>query len=156
MTYSSNIRAETLKRVDEEWQQFVDVAKGVPQDEQFLPSALGQWTARDLLIHIAAWDDELVKQVESYRSTGEKTAYGDSEAIDSLNQARVDEKLGLSLGQVWETLIKSHQNLLRFLQRLPEETFIPGSYTGDHIAIDLLGHYREHREDLKRWQTARR
>ena len=156
MTESNNVRAETLKRIDEEWQQFVDVAKGLSPNAQLLPSAVGRWTVRDVLIHMAAWDDELMKQVERYRSTGEKTDYGDGEAVDRLNQAQVDEKLGLSLDRVWETLQASHQELLQLLHGLPEETFVPGTYTSDQIAIESLGHYREHREDLERWRAARR
>ncbi len=156
MTEGSSERAETLKRIDEEWRQFVDVAKGFSSNEQLLPNAMGHWTVRDVLIHMAAWDDELMKQVERYRGTGEKTDYGDGKVIDRLNQAQVDEKLGLSLEQVWETFNASHQELFQLLHRLPEESFVPGTYTSDQIAIESLGHYREHREDLERWQAARR
>ena len=100
--------------------------------------------------------DALSKQVERYRSSGQTTDYGDGEAVDRLNQAQVDEKLGLSQDQVWETLHASHQVLVQLLYRLPKETFVPGTYTGDQIAIESLGHYREHREDLELWQAARR
>jgi hypothetical protein len=155
MTENNNGQAETLRRIDEEWQQFVAVASGFSPNEQLLPNALGHWTVRDVLLHIAAWDDELMKQVEHYRSTGEKIDYGDGEAVDRLNQAQVNEKLGLSLDQVWETLHASHQELLQRLHRFPEETFVPGTYTSDQIAMESLGHYRDHREDLERWRAAR-
>ena len=56
MTESNNQRTETLKRIDEEWRQFVDVAKRFSPEELILPNAVAHWTVRDLLIHMAAWD----------------------------------------------------------------------------------------------------
>ena len=34
-----------------------------------------------------------------------------------------------------------------------DEAFTPDNYTGDWMAVDNAGHYREHREDLERWRA---
>ena len=148
-------KEEFLAQIEGEWQRFLDVVREIPESDRVLPNAVGYWSVRDALVHVAAWDNELVSLVERYRAAGEETHYGDDEAVDRLNQVQVEEKQGLSLGQVWDGLLGSHQRVLQLLQGLPEEAFARGSYTGDWIAGVTPGHYREHREDLERWKAGR-
>ena len=154
MTSGVNSKAEIIGRVDEEWQRLVGIAEGFSDEEQLLPYAVGHWSVKDLLGHIATWDDELVRAVERFQHEGEKTSYGDEAAIDRFNEAEAEKRRGLSLGQVWDEMRRSHRRLLQFLQGLPEEAYAPGTYTGDCIATDSLGHYREHWEDLERWKAS--
>ena len=156
MTGETRTKTQILQQASEQWQRLLDVAGGVSEEEQLIPGAVGHWSVRDTLLHVAAWDEELVKQVEQYRRNDEEADYGDDEAGDRLNQAQVDEKRGLSLDQAWEELRTSHQAMLDFLRGLPEEAFAVHSYTGDQIATETLGHYREHLEDIERWKASRR
>ena len=119
--------------------------------EEFVrPGAVGHWSPKDLLLHVAAWDIELITVVDKHRTTGEESDYGTDEEVDRLNEAQVEEKRGLSFDQVWEYLGDAHRRLVDFLTDLPDEAFNPDSFTGDWIATDSYGHYRGHREDLER------
>ena len=153
MTEDNSERAKTLERIDGEWQWFLDVTNGFSEEELLLPRAVGHWTAKDMIGHVATWEDELIKKVERFRSSGEKTSYGGEAGVDRFNEAEAEKKRGLSLSQVWDELHQSHQRLLDFLRGLPDEAFTPGTYTGDWMAVDSADHYREHREDLERWRA---
>ena len=156
MTESNDVRAETLEWIDEEWQRFLDVAKGFSEEHLQLPNVVGHWTAKDLIGHVATWDQELVKVVDRYLTNGEKTDYGGEADVDRLNEAEAEKKRGLSLSQVWDELHQSHRRLLDLLRGLPEEALTRGTYITGAITDDTAEHYREHREDLERWQAARR
>jgi len=151
MTGATRLKDAFLAQMEEEWQRFLDTTHDLPEDRLFTPGAVGHWSVRDAVIHVSAWDEELARLVERHRTSGEETSYGDDEAVDRLNQAQVDEKRDMSMGQIWETLDTDHARLLRLLNSLPEDAFTHDTYTGDHIAAETLDHYREHREDIERW-----
>ena len=155
MTGEAMTKTQILQQVSEQWQRLLDVAGGVSEEEQIISGAVGHWAVSEALLHVAAWDEELVNQVEQYRRNGEEADYGDDEAVDRLNQAQVDEKRGLSVAHVWEALRTSHEAMLDFLRGLPEEAFAAHSYIGDQIATETLGHYLEHLEDIERWKASR-
>ena len=43
-----------LAQMEEEWRLFLEVTQGFALAEQLLPGAVGNWSVKDLLIHIAA------------------------------------------------------------------------------------------------------
>ena len=138
-------KQETLTEIDQEWRRLLDIAGEFSKEESLIPGAVGNWNFTESLIHVAAWDDELVKQLESYLNTGEKREYGDAEATDRLNAAQVDEKRGLALEKVWDHLDETHKTLLEFLTGLPETSFEPQTSTIRMITGETVDHYSEHR-----------
>jgi hypothetical protein len=148
-------KLEILGQIDQEWQQFSDVAGGFSEEGQLVSGAVGHWNVREALIHVAAWDEELVKMLETYLSTREERDFGDDEAVDQLNEGQVDEKRELTLDGVWTHLRNTHQALLEFVRGLPEDVFSLDSYTGDTLAMETWSHYRDHREDLERFKLSR-
>ncbi len=155
MTSQSGSKAEVLESVNTEWERLLDVLKGTSAEEQTTGGVVGHWSVREALVHVAVWDGELLKVVERFRASGQETSYGGDEAVDSLNEAQVQEQRGLSADQVSDLLRESHDRLLGFLRGLPDEAFAAGTYTGDWINTDSAGHYKEHREDIERWKASR-
>ena len=147
-------KLEILGQIEQEWHQFLDVASGFSEEGQLVPGAVGHWNVREALIHVAAWDEELVKILQTYLSTGEERDYGDDEAVDRLNEGQVDEKRELTLDGVWSHLRATHQALLEVVRGLPENAFSPDTYTGDTLAMETWAHYRDHREDLERFKQS--
>ena len=148
-------KEETLREIHREWQKFLDVAGRFSPGEQLIPGAVGHWNVRESLLHVAAWDEEHVKMLNTYLATGEERDYGDDEAVDRLNEEQVDEKRALTLDQVWAHLHQAHEVLLDFMGGLPEDAFRPDSYIGDTIATESFSHYLEHREDMERFNPSR-
>ena len=155
MTNTSRMKDDAMGKIEEEWQRFLETANGFSEQELILPGVVGHWSVKETLIHVAAWDEELVKIVRRYRSTGERSDYGCDEAVDRLNKQQVDDKRSLSVDHVWGHLRDTHRSLVDFLATLPSEAFGSRSYTGDWIETDAAGHYREHREDVEQWKASR-
>jgi len=154
MTNTTDMQ-RALQSFHQEWEEFLAVFQNLSEEEYLLPGAVGYWSVREALLHVAAWDVELVVIVDKYRRTGEKSDYGTDEEVDELNEDQVQEKHDFSMEQVWKHLHDSHQQLADFLTGLPEEAFDPKSYSGDWIATDSFGHYVEHRENIERWKASR-
>jgi hypothetical protein len=62
-------------------------------------SAIG--TFRDLLLHVSAWDGKQTGAIETYMNEGYERDYGGNEAVGKLNENLLEEKLSLTLDQVW-------------------------------------------------------
>ncbi len=155
MTGGARTKTEVLEQANEEWRKLISIAEQLSDEEKLLPGAVGRWSVKEMLGHVAHWDTELVNVVDRFRRSGEETDYGDDVEVDSLNQAEVDKQSSLSFKQLGDLLRESHDRLMQFLQGLPEEAFSQDTYTGDWIATDSGGHYREHREDVERWRDSR-
>ncbi len=155
MTSGARTKAEFLEQANEEWRKLMSTAEQLSDEEKLLPGAVGHWSVKEMLGHVATWDTELVKVVDRFRRSGEETDYGDDAEVDRLNQAEVEKQRDLSFEQLGGLLHESHDQLMQFLQGLPEEAFDSDTYTGDWIATDSGGHYHEHREDVERWRDSR-
>ena len=152
MNTEENVRSKTMKLIDEEWRRFLDVAKGFSEDELLLPNAMGHWSGKDLLGHVATWDQEAVSIMEQSRTTGKRPTY---EPIDEWNNTAVDRKRHLTMEQTWQDLLESHQRRVEYVEGLPATLFGQGHLTEQRMLNETSAHYREHREDLERWQAPR-
>ena len=151
MTEGNSERTKTLERIDEEWRLLLDSAGHFTAEEQLLPNAVGDWTIKDLLGHIATWDDETVSNMERFLQTGERLSY---EAVDQWNNAAAEGKRWLTAEQTWQDLQENHQRLIDYLNGVAEELLSTGRYSQSQVLGETAVHYREHREDLERWQEA--
>ena len=149
MTVQPTPKENALQQLEEQWNRLLNLARGFSDEAQQRPNAAGGWSVRDVMGHIATWDRELVNVADRYLTSGEKTDYGDDEAIDRYNEAEVIRQRSLSLNQLWDEVTQYHDRLVQFLQGLPEEPFDPDTYSGGWIATDSWGHYQEHRQDLE-------
>jgi hypothetical protein len=50
-----------LALVDSEWRALMALLDGLSEEEMTQPGAVGHWSARDLLCHIASWEEEFIK-----------------------------------------------------------------------------------------------
>lgn len=147
-------KQDVLVDIDREWRLLLEVAGGFSESEQLLPGAVGHWDVRESLLHVAAWDLELVGILEHFSRTGEQRDFGDGEAVDALNESQVEEKWDLTPEQVWGHLHTSHRTLVDYISGLPEETFNKDSYSGESIVAETANHYQEHREDMERFRAS--
>jgi len=147
-------KEETLREIQREWQQLLGVAGGFSPEEQITPGAVGHWNVRESLLHVAAWDEEQVKIIETYLNEGEERDYGDEEAVNQLNEGQVDQKRDLTTDQVWAHIRQTHEKFLEFVSGLTDDAFRPDSYTVETISTESLSHYKEHREDMERFKAS--
>lgn len=155
MTDQTTGKAAALQEIEDQWRQLLDSVNALPQEDLPRPGAVGHWSVRDMIGHVATWDRELVKVVDRYIASDEKTDYGDDKTVDNYNETEVRRQQGLTLSQLWDEVHQCHRQLMEFLQGLSEESFDPATYSGDWIATDSWGHYREHRQDIERWKASR-
>lgn len=147
-------RQKLFDKIESAWQEFNASFAGLSDDLLKQPNAIGEWSLKDILGHIAVWENEAMKYIpvilEGKRLPRYKDMYG---GIDAFNALNVTENRRLTLAEVHERSVQTHQKLLDYLHTLPSEHFTSGSRVMRRILLDTYGHYPYHIQAIKEWRT---
>ena len=141
-------KSAVLKSLTNEWIQFLGVAGSVSDQKQKLTGAVGDWSVSQCLIHVASWDEEVIRIVSEFIDSGIRIPPG---IPNDLNNRQLEDKKDLDFDMTWQYLHDSHTKFMSYVQGLPEEMFDTESYTGEWIGITVPNHYKGHREDIERF-----
>ncbi len=147
---------ELLTKVDAAWRPFRDAVRGLGRGRFDEPTSAG-WTYRDLVAHVAAWEDLAARRLRAFRETGEKTYPAPARDTDAFN-ARVAEAHRLvGAGALVDELDTAHRGLTEEIAWLTDEQLCadvqptawgPQSWVVAVVAGNSFGHYREHADEM--------
>lgn len=96
---------------------------GLTEDQLTQDIVSGEWTVKDILAHLAAWQGEALLAAERV-ARGEPHGYHGylvEESIDEWNRRRVEERRRLPLVDVMQEFNDAHDALIEALARCPED-----------------------------------
>ena len=143
-----------LKGIREQRQSLEDSLKGLTDADMVESAKPGEWSVKDILAHVTAWEKSLQEWYEK-GLRGEKQVMPDWEMpgiIDIINQQIYERSEKRPLGEVLAELHDSYEHVLKTVEEIPEsDMFVParydwlGRYTlADYIMANTGGHYMEH------------
>ena len=140
-------------------------------DAQLTAPIDGSWSAKDMLAHIAAWEQVTIHFHVGDRSFEDVTQLTNvpyaTTPVDQINEAFYARDRDLPLAQVLQSFRSSHQELLAMLDGMSEadlfKSYTPAGRSSGQLIEWIIGdsydHYDEHRatiEQLLSEQEARR
>jgi uncharacterized protein (TIGR03083 family) len=135
--------SDILQRVESSWQQLQGVLEGIPDERMSEPGVTGDWSVKDVLAHIAYWEDSLTRKIERRKSGAPSPDAGlDVDAINAREQAA---RAGWSLEQARAELDASHARVLAALASVPD-------IDPDEVDDDTWEHYAEHADAIRAWR----
>jgi hypothetical protein len=93
---------------------------GLTEEQLTQEIVAGEWTVKDVLAHLAAWQGEAQRAAERL-VRGEGHPYLVEEDIDEWNARRVEERRRLPLVDVMQEFNDAHDALLASLERCPDD-----------------------------------
>ena len=164
MTDTPTTKAELLERIESSYAA-LEQTIGQLKEAQMTTPIDGSWSAKDLLAHVAAWQQVMLQFHVGGKPFEDVTRlkdvpYGPT-SVDQINEAFYARDKDLPLDEVLETFRAGHQQLLATLNGMSEADLYR-SYTPagrgpdsagqliDWIIGDSYDHYDEHRETLQR------
>ncbi len=146
-------KTEALVRFREGRSELFAALEGLSEKELTDIAVVGDWTVRDVLAHILAWEEVAVQRLELFAAgRASEIRWVRSEEVDDTNARLHHEGLGLSLAQVRERLEKIGQQLEERLERLSGGL----SEGTEPIAVWFPNctyeHYKEHLAHLTAWR----
>jgi hypothetical protein len=142
-------KERTLDRLEQKWQALLQTWQGLPEDIRLRPGAVGYWSVRDVMAHIATWDEEARKALPLILEGRPLPRYM---GIDAFNARQQERKRHLSLEQVEAELFSTHENLVSFLKTVTESAFDSPRFM-KRLRLDTISHYREHASQLAAWRA---
>jgi len=158
-------KAELRERIDSSYASLEHILAQL-SDAQLTTPIDGSWSAKDLLAHVAAWEQIMIHFHVGDRSfedvTGLTTVPYASTQVDQINEALYARDRELPLPQVLQSFRSTHQELLAMLGDMSEadlaRPYAPEGRSGSPLIQWIIGdsydHYDEHRATLERVLSA--
>ena len=148
------VKVETIKLLKDEWAKLSITIGNIPNHNLELAGSVGEdWSINQCVIHIAAWDEEVMNIVYEFNKHGVSGfSHGDFVSFHNINDKNEDlfkGKKQLDPEEALAYLTRAHENFMSFLESLPEPVFDTNSYTGKWIGDTVPQHYIGHRQDIE-------
>jgi hypothetical protein len=137
---------ELIDRTERSWRAWVDAVEGIP-DDRLAEDAVGHWSPKDLLGHVAFWEDWVIGHGQRIIA-GEPEPEEDSDAI---NQGQVAESKGASVAAQKRYRDEAHARLAAFLATIrDDEPTFPALVKA--LEWETYKHYDEHTDQVRAWR----
>lgn len=138
-----SIKQELLDTEDRAWRALCAQIDRLSDDAWLRPGVNGEWTAKDVLAHIAVWHAQTTDRFETLRATGEIPKVPD---VDAFNAQQYEECRDLSLHDV---RVMSGACRHRFREEVALLTEPLSELAQAMIAANGHEHYDEHIPQLE-------
>lgn len=147
-------KAELLARAKSEHQRFQDLLAGVCAKE--MAGVHGLWSVKDVMTHVAAWQEFMVRWVDQIMSGA--PAFAEWADIGVFNERIYQERKDWTLDQAASALDRSYEQSLACVEAIPEERLLAltsfpwGEGPLWHlVAANTFWHYPEHGRAIQIW-----
>jgi uncharacterized damage-inducible protein DinB len=135
---------EAREKIDAAWRDWLDALNSVPEARWTEPGVSGEWSIKDILGHIAVWDNIAVQKLgRQAKNAGEATPAPEKSA-DEINAETSAARKDRTVEQQRDEMQQSHANLLHVLAGTEH-------VDGDQLAEDTWDHYSEHTAHVRAW-----
>jgi hypothetical protein len=131
-----------------------EAINGLTEEQMTQDLVSGEWTVKDILSHLAAWQGETLLSVRRAEA-GQDAGPIINESVDEWNAARVNERRRLPLVDVMQEFNATYDDLMAALTRWPDDKAPLGPAGWDESAEIwwLTDHDHEHVEVIKAYRS---
>ena len=129
----------------------------VPEHRMTEATLDADWSVKDVLAHITAWEQLCLKWIKENKREELTTGVDSNQQVDALNARLYAENTGRPLKEVLHESRHSFEQMLAAVEWLSEAdlavepVWAPGRKLWQVIDANSADHYREHIEQLSRW-----
>jgi hypothetical protein len=151
---------ELIKQIEAEWDHLQTALDGLTEEQMHQPGVVGEWSIKDILAHITAWQTRLITTLFKVEKGFTPDTTEGGKTVDQMNKKFYREMKDRSFDQVWDDLDSSYHQLLSRLAGWKEkDLFDPKHFKwmkGDPFAVYITGdsyeHYAEHAAQIREWR----
>lgn len=165
-------RDEAIQLLRSARKEFQDTINGLTEEDLVRAKAIDKWTLKDLLANIAAWDEELVRVLQTFTMPGESQytyAISDRNNFAVWNEEQVAARRELPLDRVMSEFEIARRDLIQVVEGLTDPvlnrsrmTSWGRTATGFELVVMQVEQDRIHaeqvrsyRKKIERWARAR-
>lgn len=150
-------KEQLLQRLQQERERLLQALEGLSEEELCLPNAVGEWSMKDLLGHIADWEGMFTEEVVRVHDE-QPPVEPWREGINRLNAKLAAKKKDLPLQEIREEFFRVRQELVNTIESLPKEMLHKKVSVGrmqrniQWYVAEAWKHDQEHLPDIRAWQ----
>jgi hypothetical protein len=152
-------QSELIAALEDSRKDLLAAVDGLPQAALEQPGVVDDWSVKDLLSHLTAWEAELVKMLAQAR-LGRRPAFLDLGNTDTLNQKWHQENKDRALDRVLADFHGARRQTLRQVERFSDRElgdprlyrWLDGKPLSEWIAAETYEHEAEHAQHIRRWR----
>jgi hypothetical protein len=148
-------KEKLLQLMEKEWSSLLAAFDGLKEDMLQEKGAIGDWSIRDIIVHITTWEEEALKALPLIINRMPVHRYTKYGGIDGFNAKEQERKQEYSLERAKRELHEVHQKLINYLLSIPNSTFQNDKRFIKRIYWDVYGHYRKHHKQIVSWRQNR-
>ena len=115
-------KRELLERVREAHEKLTKALEGLTEEEATSVGLNSQWSIKDALAHVVAWEIEAVRAISEIQSNTWKPQKFDKQTIDEFNAHAVESRKENSMSQVRLEFDEAHREMEHtIVTLLPDE-----------------------------------
>lgn len=145
-------RVQLRQRIETAWEAFRESYAGLTAEDLTRPSVIGEWTVKDVIAHVAIWEEEALAHLPTIAAGGRPPRYAATGGIDAFNAREVAGMRDLSLDEVLRHAARTHQRLLAYLDSVPEEQIARETRFRHRLRLDTYSHYPIHTRAIREWR----
>ncbi len=158
-------RDEAIVKLRAARRELYDSLSGISDEELMRPNAAAKWSIKDLLGHIAAWDEETLRIIQAFAmQTNPLYSYSISDRSDFAvwNAEQVQLRQDRSMEQIRLELENSRRDLIQIVEGLTDQVLMRSKVTpwgkqrtGFELLEEAAAHDLEHARDVRSWRKKR-
>jgi len=156
-------KAAVLSELNASREAMLKTLEGLDDDQMVEPGVIGDWSVKDILVHLSLWEAELVTLLWQARQ-GRKptTAQLSPDTVDELNARWYPMHKDRALNQVLEDFHAVRRQTARRVDGFTDKEladpglfpWLDGEPLGHWIAEDSYGHEAEHMAQIITWRQS--
>jgi len=148
---SSEAKTKALADLAAAHVHFKETVRGIP-DDKLTAVVLGEWSAKDVIAHIGAWDELASLDIRRIgRGHVPCLAAFREEEVDEWNAFYMRGRKLFPPAQVYFELEACYDMLVEALETVPEAMLEQGSLVTNLLAISVH-HYEDHGGHIREWR----
>jgi hypothetical protein len=145
-------RQQLLEKLDKAWREVKESYAGLPEARLTEVGVTEEWSVKDVLAHLTTWEEEALKYLPFIIEGGSPPRYAATGGLDAFNARTTARKRTLPLSEILRQLDATHQQLIDYLKRVPEEQFTTETRFRHRLRLDTYSHYPLHARMIRDWR----
>ncbi len=142
-------KPEALKNMQDEWARLLSTLSAIEDDQKLQPRFIGEWSVKDLMGHISAWESVALERVGRMKRR-EPVEFIPDEEVDEWNKKFSQQRRDWKLIVVEGEFENVHARLVQEFERFSDESWDRNeSHVCEWIPECTFVHYADHRVKIE-------
>jgi hypothetical protein len=143
---------EVVEKANKALENLLGALENLPAESQTVPKTIGEWSIRDLLAHLIAWEEEAAKAFEIWK-IGVEPDWGHIKDIDDFNARAIKDRRKLSYAKTVEQLQIVHGGVIDNIKSVSDSEFARRGGVPRWLANLIIDHLNEHTERILSYKS---